>query len=204
MIEHLNVLFAILMSTLYFAFIFCAKRTESKFFIFFLSSFINVFSYSTTLKNEFNFLSMIILSLVFIFVMALFYIHCELENNILSSDFVENSDIKNLVTIIIFLTGFISLCFIFTKLYTAKDKIQNMNLNNNVLSERNIVEKENDVKRDVQITTINNTRYITYRRNVKFLDKNRIFKNYNLLILFYILAIIVNLFINNPNNENER
>lgn len=198
-LEHLNIFFAIIMCVLYFAFVFCAKKTESKFFIFFISSFVNIFNYSIVLKNEYNFLSVVLLNLMFVFIIIFFYIYCDVNNNILSNDFVESSDAKNLITIIIFILSFISLCFIFNSLYTRKDRLTNKPLTNNIIATSNIVIKNSNIKQEKQTIKIEKTNYIIYNRNIRFLNNNKVFHNYNLIILFYIIAIMTSFFINNSN-----
>lgn len=202
-LNNLNIFFATLMCVLYVAFIFYAKKTESKFFIFFISSFINIFNYSVVLKNEYNFLSIVLLNLLFLFVIIFFYIYSDIENNILPDDFVESSDMKNLIVLSIFIFSFVSICCIFSSLYFKKSKLKNTPLSNNIVTTNNVIIKNNDIKEQKKSIEIDNTTYTIYNRNTEFIDSNKIFRNYNLIILFYMALIMASFFINNMNNKNE-
>lgn len=202
-LNNLNIFFATLMCILYVAFIFYAKKTESKFFIFFISSFVNIFNYSVVLKNEYNFLSIVLLNLLFLFVIIFFYIYSNIENNILPNDFVESSDMKNLIVLSIFIFSFISICCIFSSLYFKKNKLTNTPLTNNIITTKNVVMKDENIKQHKQSIEIDGTKYTVYNRNIEFIDSNKIFRNYNLIILFYMALIMTSFFINNINNKNE-
>ena len=145
-LNNLNIFFATLMCVLYVAFIFYAKKTESKFFIFFISSFINIFNYSVVLKNEYNFLSIVLLNLLFLFVIIFFYIYSDIENNILPDDFVESSDMKNLIVLSIFIFSLVSICCIFSSLYFKKSRLKNTPLLNNIVTTNNVIIKNSDIK----------------------------------------------------------
>ena len=202
-LNNLNIFFATLMCVLYVAFIFYAKKTESKFFIFFISSFINIFNYSVVLKNEYNFLSIVLLNLLFLFVIIFFYIYSDIENNILPDDFVESSDMKNLIVLSIFIFSFVSICCIFSSLYFKKSRLKNTPLLNNIVTTNNVIIKNNDIKEQKKSIEIDNTTYTIYNRNTEFIDSNKIFRNYNLIILFYMTLIMASFFINNMNDKNE-
>ena len=202
-LNNLNIFFATLMCVLYVAFIFYAKKTESKFFIFFISSFINIFNYSVVLKNEYNFLSIVLLNLLFLFVIIFFYIYSDIENNILPDDFVESSDMKNLIVLSIFIFSLVSICCIFSSLYFKKSRLKNTPLSNNIVTTNNVIIKNNDIKEQKKSIEIDNTTYTIYNRNTEFIDSNKIFRNYNLIILFYMALIMASFFINNMNDKNE-
>lgn len=202
-LNNLNIFFATLMCVLYVAFIFYAKKTESKFFIFFISSFINIFNYSVVLKNEYNFLSIVLLNLLFLFVIIFFYIYSDIENNILPDDFVESSDMKNLIVLSIFIFSLVSICCIFSSLYFKKSRLKNTPLLNNIVTTNNVIIKNNDIKEQKKSIEIDNTTYTIYNRNTEFIDSNKIFRNYNLIILFYMALIMASFFINNMNDKNE-
>lgn len=192
------------MSALYIAFVFYAKKTESKFFIFFISSFINIFNYSIILKNEYNFLSVVLLNLLFAFVIIFFYIYSDIGNNILPNDFVENSDFKNIMSVLIFLFSFFSICFIFCFTYFKKDAIKSFNINTNVINNVSFVMKEEDKLQHINIIDSNDIKYTIYNKNIKFIDNNKIFRNYNLIILCYIIILMVSFVINDKSTSNER
>ena len=202
-LNNLNIFFATLMCVLYVAFIFYAKKTESKFFIFFISSFINIFNYSVVLKNEYNFLSIVLLNLLFLFVIIFFYIYSDIENNILPDDFVESSDMKNLIVLSIFIFSLVSICCIFSSLYFKKSKLKNTPLSNNIVTTNNVIIKNNDIKEQKKSIEIDSATYTIYNRNTEFIDSNKIFRNYNLIILFYMALIMASFFINNMNDKNE-
>lgn len=192
------------MSALYIAFVFYAKKTESKFFIFFISSFINIFNYSIILKNEYNFLSVVLLNLLFAFVIIFFYIYSDIGNNILPNDFVENSDFKNIMSVLIFLFSFFSICFIFCFTYFKKDAIKSFNINTNVINNVSFVMKEEDKLQHINIIDSNDIKYTIYNKNIKFIDNNKIFRNYNLIILCYIIILMISFVINDKSTSNER
>ncbi|MDR1498982.1 MAG: hypothetical protein LBS34_01700 [Rickettsiales bacterium] len=200
--NNLDVFFTIIMMLLYIAFVFCAKNIISKFFIFFISSFINIFNYSVVLKNEYNFLTIVLLNVIFMLAVAFFYVHSNTDNKNLSSDFMEANDIKNFITITIFLISFVSLCFIFLS-FNSKKEMFNKLFSNKIVADKTDNFRVDGLVQKKQELQINNQKYIIYTRNINFIENSNIFLNYNLIIIFYIAVSIIGFFITSGIKENE-
>ena len=201
-VNGLDLFFVGIMGLLYIAFVFFAKNLRSKFFIFFISSFINIFNYSIVLNNEYSFFTIVLLNIIFILIVMIFYIFLNREQKNLPSSFIESNDIKNTITVLIFSTSFIILCFIFILLNVKKDRFKIKNDNYNILTNVKLYEKDknnNIQKKEIFINE--DYKYIVYSRNLEFIEKNKIFSNYNLLILLYISTMIVMFFITNKKNR---
>ena len=197
-ITNLDIFFTVLMTAVYIAFTFYAKTTDSKFIVFFISSFINIFNYSITLKNEINFLSIVLLNLFFILTMVFFYIYLDVNDNFLPSDYVESSDLKNIITILIFFLSFLAIASIFYSLNKDKSLFFNQKLNNSVIiSENNDYYSDYNGKQKKNEIQIDNTKYIIYNRKLNFIENNYFFKHYNLMILLYVVILVVTFIINN-------
>ena len=203
-ITNIDIFFTLIITAVYIAFIFFAKSLDSKFIVFFISSFINIFSYSTTLKNEINFLTVVLLNLFFILTLVFFYIYTDTKNNLLTSDYVESSDIKNIITTTIFILSFVIISFIFYSLNKTKIFFYNNTIDNRaIIADNNYYHKINNIKQEKKEIKLNDTNYIIYDRKNNFLEKNYFFKHYNLMILFYVALLIVT-FITNNGIKNER
>ena len=146
-ITNIDIFFTLIITAVYIAFIFFAKSLDSKFIVFFISSFINIFSYSTTLKNEINFLTVVLLNLFFILTLVFFYIYTDTKNNLLTSDYVESSDIKNIITTTIFILSFVIISFIFYSLNKTKIFFYNNTIDNRaIIADNNYYHKINNIK----------------------------------------------------------
>ena len=197
-ITNIDIFFTLIITAVYIAFIFFAKSLDSKFIVFFISSFINIFSYSTILKNENNFLTVVLLNLFFIITLIFFYIYTDTKNNLLTSDYVESSDIKNIITTTIFILSFIIISFIFYSLNKTKNLFYNNTLDNRaIIADNNYYYNINGVKQEKKEIRLNNTNYVIYNRKINFLEKNYFFKHYNLMILFYVALLIITFTTNN-------
>lgn len=204
-LNSLDIFFVIMMAMLYIAFVFLAKNITSKFFIFFISSFVNIFNYSVVLKDQYSFLTVVLLNIIFMLIVIIFFIYSNLEKENLPSSFIESNDIKNLIIIVIFLTSFIILCFIFTSINKQKDLFKGGTLNgNHILTTTKIYYKEKNIQRK-EIFENNGQKFIIYNRNIDFIEKNNIFTNYNLFIVLYVSIVIVVFFATNKTRvKNER
>lgn len=197
-IANLDIFFTLLMTLTYIAFVFYTKSIDSKFMVFFISCFINIFNYSVVLKNEINFLSIVTLNIFFIISMIFFYIYADPNSNLLSSDYIESSDIKNIIIILIFILSFISISFIFYSLSKNKNYLLRTQLNNVLVADQNYNYKNKyDVKQEKLLLNIDGNNYIVYNKNIPFIENNKIFRHYNLLILFYIVVLISTFIVNN-------
>ena len=197
-ITNIDIFFTLIITAVYIAFIFFAKSLDSKFIVFFISSFINIFSYSTILKNENNFLTVVLLNLFFIITLIFFYIYTDTKNNLLTSDYVESSDIKNIITTTIFILSFIIISFIFYSLNKTKNLFYNNTLDNRaIIADNNYYYNINGIKQEKKEIRLNNTNYVIYNRKINFLEKNYFFKHYNLMILFYVALLIITFTTNN-------
>ena len=203
-ITNIDIFFTLIITAVYIAFIFFAKSLDSKFIVFFISSFINIFSYSTTLKNEINFLTVVLLNLFFILAIIFFYIYTDTKSNLLTSDYIESSDIKNIITTTIFILSFVIISFIFYSLNKTKNLFYNNTINNKaIIADNNYYYNINGIKQEKKEIKLDNTNYIVYDRKNNFLEKSYFFKHYNLMILFYVALLIVT-FITNNGRKNER
>lgn len=200
-IANIDIFFTLLMSAVYFAFVFFTKTVDSKFIVFFISCFINIFNYSIVLKNEINFLSVLTLNIFFIIVVIFLYMSVNTDSNLLSSDYIESSDIKNIVTILIFVFSFISISYIFYSLNKNKDKLITKQLNNVIIADNNYYYKKNNLKQEKLTLKIDNKNYVIYNKNISFIENNKIIKHYNLIILFYIVILITAFIYNNTREE---
>lgn len=197
-IANLDIFFTLLVALVYIAFVFYTKTIDSKFMVFFISCFINIFNYSIIIKNEINFLSIVTLNIFFILSMVFFYIYLDPNSNLLSSDYIENSDIKNILTIIIFVFSFILISFIFFSLSSNRERLYINQLNNNILTDKNYYYKnKDDLKQEKLYINTKEKTYIVYNKNISFIENNGFFKHYNLIILFYIIMLISFFIINN-------
>lgn len=201
LINGLDLFFVGMMGLLYIAFVFFAKNIRSKFFIFFISSFINIFNYSIVLNNEYSFFTVVLLNIIFILIVIVFYIFLNREQENLPQNFVESSDIKNLITLLIFATSFVILCSIFLLLNVKKDRFKIKNIDVNTLTTTKLYTKKNSEIQKKEIYTSDGHKYIIYTRNLDFIEKNDIFSNYNLLIILYISTMIVMFFITSRKKE---
>ncbi len=131
-------------------------------------------------------------------VVAIFYIYVDMSQDNLSSNFIEGNDIKNLITITIFITSFVMICFIFKSINKKKDLFNNISINKtNILATNKYYKKTKDSLEKKEIFNINEQKFIVFTRNIAFIEKNNIFLNYNLLIILYISIVIVVFFITN-------
>lgn len=204
LLNNLDIFFIIIMGLLYISFIFLAEDINYKFFIFFISSFINIFNYSVVLKNEYNFLTIVLLNIIFILIIIIFYIYSDIKQENLSSDFIESNDIKNFITIVIFLGSFILLCYIFIILNSKKNLFGNNINKNTIITTEKYYYKKNNILEKKEIINNKNEHYTIYTRNIPFIEKNNIFLNYNLIIILYITITIVSFFMTNNKRKDER
>ncbi len=201
LINSLDIFFLVMMWLLYIAFIFFAKNITSKFFIFFISCFVNIFNYSIVIKNEYSFLTIVLLNIIFMLVVAIFYIYVDMSQENLSSNFIEGNDIKNLIIISIFVTSFIMISLIFNGINKKKNLFNNISINKtNILTTNKLYKKTSNGLEQKEILDINGQKFIVFTRNIVFIENNNIFLNYNLLIILYISVIIVVFFITNKKN----
>ena len=199
-ITNLDIFFTIMITAVYIAFIFFAKSLDSKFIVFFISSFINIFSYSTTLKSEINFLTVVLLNLFFILTIVFFYIHVDTNSNLLTSDYLESSDIKNVITTLIFVFSFFIISLIFYSLNKNRNLFYNTTISNkSIVTDKNYYYKDSkeqnkQEKKEIKIDNIN---YVVYNRKLDFIENNYFLKHYNLIVLFYVILLVTTFIINN-------
>jgi hypothetical protein len=202
LVNNLEIFFMIIMSMLYIAFIFFTENTTSKSLIFFISSFINIFNYSFVLKNEYNFLTMVLLNIIFVLIVAFFYVYSDTSNNSLSADFIEDNDIKNFIVIIIFAVSLFVLCFIFLK-YNSKKEFFSKNFSNKILIDSTTNYKVDNLVQKKEIILIGGHNYIIYTRKIRFIEENNMFSNYNLIVILYVVVSIISFFITNKGKTDE-
>lgn len=198
LVNSLDIFFTVMMGLLYVAFVFFAKNITSKFFIFFISGFINIFNYSVIIKNEYSFLTLVLLNIIFMLVIAILYIYIDANQENLDSSFIESNDIKNFTIIIILIASFIMLCLIFRAINMKKELFYNISINRaNILTTEKYYKKVDSSIEKKEIFSDGGQKFIIYTRNLAFIENNNIFLNYNLLIILYVSVVIVVFFITN-------
>jgi hypothetical protein len=186
---------------LFIAFVFLTTHLNSKFFIFFISGFANIFCYSAVLNDQYNFSYVVLLNIIFMLIIAFYYILIDIEEDSLPIDFIKRTPLKYFIIIISFLISFVSILSIFRS-FVRRSEILNINKpsvvvvdyrekmktkNKNLTIEKKLI--------DAQHTNIKN---IVYEKTFKDI-KMSVFKYFNTAILIYVIFLSVNYFIYKEN-----
>lgn len=185
--EYLDIFFTISTMMLYVAFLFFTTHINSKFFIFFISCFANIFCYSIIIKKEYNFFFLVLLNVLFMLIMVFYYIMIDLDEKSLTQEFTNRSTLKHVLIISFFLCGLFFILTIFSIFY-KKQELINSNYNVVPIAFNKVVKNSYESKLDNYGKIDNNI--IVYQKNVRELN-NKVFSNFNILVLVYICLLNV-------------
>lgn len=194
--KYIEIFFAIIPQLLFIAFVFLTTHLNSKFFIFFISSFINIFCCSAIMNDQYNFLYIVLLNIIFMLVIIFYYILINTEEDVLSMDFIHRTTIRYVIIILSFLVSFISISIVFTAIVHRKDQLPVNKPSIVVLADKR--EKIRSKNKNIMIEkkTINSDGITNLIYEKRLTNKGiESFKYFNVIMYVYVIFLSVSYFI---------
>ncbi|MDR2760756.1 MAG: hypothetical protein LBB09_02830 [Rickettsiales bacterium] len=194
--KYADIFFTVISGALFVAFVFLTTHINSKFFIFFISSFANIFCYSVIIADQYNFSYIVLLAIIFMLIVIFYYILVDIDEKLLPVEFVNRTTLRYIVIIASFLISFLFISIAFTSLIRRKDALHYNDFSTVLANQREKVESGSGKNITLEKKTVvdGQEKNIIYEKT--FRSKRTIFfKYFNILIFIYVIFLNISYFI---------